>query len=51
MAVTIRKFTKAMLDIDWLVHIGSLTQQAKEYLNIAVQAEPKPSRCRRHQLG
>ena len=39
MAMTIRKFSKSMLDIDWLVHIGSLTPQAKEYLQIAVVAE------------
>ncbi|MBI1373298.1 MAG: CpaF family protein [Phycisphaera sp.] len=39
MAMTIRKFSKSMLDIDWLVHIGSLTDQICEYLRIAVNAE------------
>lgn len=39
MAMTIRKFSKSMLDIDWLVHIGSLTNQAKEYLQVAVVCE------------
>jgi len=39
MAMTIRKFSKAMLDIDWLVQIGSLTEQAKQFLNLVVRAE------------
>ncbi len=39
MATTIRKFTKTMLDMDWLVHIGSISAEACEYLQIAVQAE------------
>lgn len=38
-AITIRKFAKANLDIDWLVQIGALTNQAREYLQIAVRAE------------
>ncbi|MCE9592523.1 MAG: Flp pilus assembly complex ATPase component TadA [Planctomycetes bacterium] len=38
-AVTIRKFAKANLDIDWLVELGSLTDQARQYLRIAVRAE------------
>ncbi len=39
MATTIRKFTKTMLDMDWLVHIGSISAEACEYLQIVVQAE------------
>ena len=39
MVMTIRKFGKANLDIDWLVEIGSLTEQARQYLRIAVRAE------------
>lgn len=38
-AVTIRKFSKSVLDIDWLIHLGTLTHQATEYLKIAVVAE------------
>ena len=37
--VTIRKFSKATLDIDWLVELGSLTDDARRYLEIVVQAE------------
>ncbi|QNN21569.1 CpaF family protein [Planctomycetales bacterium ZRK34] len=39
MAMTIRKFSKSMLDIDWLVEIGSLTEQASQYLNLMVKSE------------
>ena len=39
MAMTIRKFAKTMLDVDWLVHIGSLTQAACEYMQIAINGE------------
>jgi pilus assembly protein CpaF len=39
MAMTIRKFSKSMLDIDWLVEIGSLTEQGREFLQIAVHSE------------
>ncbi|MBI1337419.1 MAG: CpaF family protein [Phycisphaera sp.] len=37
--VTIRKFAKSMLDIDWLVELGTLTEQARQYLHVAVAAE------------
>jgi pilus assembly protein CpaF len=37
--MTIRKFNKSMLDIDWLMQLGTLTEETKEYLKIAVQAE------------
>ncbi len=37
--MTIRKFAKATLDMDWLVELGSLTEQARQYLMIAVRAE------------
>lgn len=37
--VTIRKFDKAVLDMDWLIHLGSLTAAAAEYLKIAVRSE------------
>src|SRR5262245_54582003 len=38
-AVTIRKFSKANLDIDWLVEMGTLTDQARQFMKIAVRAE------------
>lgn len=38
-AVTIRKFSKANLDIDWLVEIGALTELARNYLAIVIRAE------------
>lgn len=38
-AMTIRKFSKANLDIDWLVEIGTLTPQASQFLKLAVVAE------------
>lgn len=38
-AMTIRKFSKAMLDMDWLIELGTLTLEAREYLQIAVRAE------------
>jgi len=38
-AVSIRKFSKSMLDMDWLTHLGALTQQACQYLNVAVRDE------------
>ncbi|MDX1683414.1 MAG: ATPase, T2SS/T4P/T4SS family, partial [Phycisphaeraceae bacterium] len=38
-AVTIRKFSRSMLDIDWLVQLGTLTPMAAEYLKVAVRAE------------
>jgi pilus assembly protein CpaF len=37
--VTIRKFAKAHLDIDWLVQIGSLSELARQYLKVMVRAE------------
>ncbi|MEM9416103.1 MAG: ATPase, T2SS/T4P/T4SS family [Planctomycetota bacterium] len=39
MAMTIRKFAKTMLDVDWLVHIGSLSEAAAEYMKIAINNE------------
>ncbi|MEM6551353.1 MAG: ATPase, T2SS/T4P/T4SS family [Planctomycetota bacterium] len=39
MATTIRKFSRQMLDIDWLIQLGTLTPAAKEYLQLAVRAE------------
>ncbi len=38
-AVTIRKFNKANLDMARLLDIGTLTAEAREYLNIAIKAE------------
>lgn len=38
-AMTIRKFSKAMLDMDWLVQLGTLTDQARQYLVIGVRSE------------
>ena len=37
--MTIRKFNKQMLDVDWLMELGTLTEQAAEYMDIAVRAE------------
>jgi pilus assembly protein CpaF len=37
--MTIRKFAKQMLDIDWLIHMGTLTQPAREYLQTVIVAE------------
>ena len=37
--MTIRKFSKQMLDMDWLVELGTLTPQAREYLDIVVRGE------------
>ncbi|MEM1353595.1 MAG: ATPase, T2SS/T4P/T4SS family [Planctomycetota bacterium] len=39
MAMTIRKFAKTMLDVDWLVHIGSLSAEAAQYLRVMVNSE------------
>lgn len=39
MTMTIRKFSKQMLDVDWLIELGTLTPQACQYLKVAVQAE------------
>jgi len=39
MAVSIRKFSKSMLDMDWLVELGTLTEQAREFLRLTVGAE------------
>lgn len=38
-AMSIRKFSKMMLDIDWLIELGSLTAQARDFLQAAVVAE------------
>jgi len=38
-AVTIRKFAQSMLDIDWLVELGSLSEQAADYLRVLVENE------------
>lgn len=38
-SVSIRKFSKSMLDMDWLVELGSLTEQARQFLKVAVRAE------------
>jgi pilus assembly protein CpaF len=37
--MTIRKFNRMMLDIDWLMQLGTITEQVAEYLRIAVRAE------------
>ncbi|MEO1237491.1 MAG: ATPase, T2SS/T4P/T4SS family [Planctomycetota bacterium] len=38
-AMSIRKFSKMMLDIDWLIELGSLTAEARDFLKVAVVAE------------
>ncbi|MEX0741862.1 MAG: ATPase, T2SS/T4P/T4SS family, partial [Phycisphaeraceae bacterium] len=37
--MTIRKFGKAMLDMDWLVHLGTLSEAARQYLHAVVRNE------------
>lgn len=37
--MSIRKYNKSVLDIDWLVELGTLTDEAVEYLKIVVQSE------------
>lgn len=37
--MTIRKFNKTVLDVDWLMHLGTFTRQANEYMRTAVRAE------------
>ena len=37
--LTIRKFSRNVLDVDWLVELGTVTPQTCEYLQIAVRAE------------
>jgi pilus assembly protein CpaF len=37
--MTIRKFNRMMLDMDWLMELGTVNEQAAEYLKIAVRAE------------
>jgi pilus assembly protein CpaF len=37
--MAIRKFSKANLDIDWLVEMGTLSEAARQYLKICVNAE------------
>lgn len=37
--MTIRKFNTTNLDIDWLIHLGTLTPEANEYLKVAICAE------------
>lgn len=37
--MSIRKFSKMMLDIDWLIELGSLTPEARDFLKVAVVAE------------
>ncbi len=37
--MTIRKFNKMMLDVDWLIQLGSLSPQAAEFLKIMIRAE------------
>lgn len=37
--VTIRKFSKQVLDIDWLVQLDTLTEEARDYLRVVVAGE------------
>ncbi len=37
--MSIRKFAKSMLDLDWLMELGTLTPEAREFLEVAVTAE------------
>ncbi len=38
-SVAIRKFSQMVLDIDWLIELGTLTTQARDFLRLAVNAE------------
>lgn len=38
-SVAIRKFSPMVLDIDWLIELGTLTKQACDFLRLAVNAE------------
>jgi pilus assembly protein CpaF len=38
-SVAIRKFSQMVLDIDWLIELGTLTAQARDFLRLAVNAE------------
>jgi len=38
-SVAIRKFSPMVLDIDWLIELGTLTAQARDFLRLAVNAE------------
>ncbi len=37
--MAIRKFSQMVLDIDWLIELGTITAQARDYLKLAVNAE------------
>ncbi len=37
--MTIRKFSQAVLDIDWLVHLGALSAAGRDYLQLAIRSE------------
>ncbi len=37
--MTIRKYNKSVLDVDWLIELGTLTPAATEYMRVAVAAE------------
>lgn len=37
--MTIRKFNNTMLDIDWLMELGTISAAAAEYIKIAIKAE------------
>ncbi len=37
--MNIRKFNRQMLDMDWLMELGTLTEQASAFLKVAVQNE------------
>lgn len=38
-SVAIRKFSPMVLDIDWLIELGTITAQARDFLRLAVNAE------------
>ncbi len=38
-SVAIRKFSQMVLDIDWLIELGTITAQARDFLRLAVNAE------------
>jgi len=38
-AMTIRKFSRSMRDLDWLIELGTLSEQSAHYLRTAITAE------------
>lgn len=37
--MTIRKYAKSVLDVDWLIHIGTMSPMAADYIKLAIRRE------------